>query len=76
MNERELLDLKEKIEKAKSKASELKGQHRGLMNTLKSKFECDSIEQAEERLAEMNDEIKGLQAQLGKITKKLESKLN
>jgi len=52
MNERELISLKEDIENAKQKVSELRGERQALMNQLKDQWNCDSIESTEKKLKE------------------------
>ena len=43
MNDKELLELKKKIEISKQKTSELKGKQEVLMATLKKDYNCNSI---------------------------------
>ena len=52
MNEQELLELKEEIDQAKQKYSELKGRLTFLMKQLKEDQGCTTIEQAEKKSAE------------------------
>ena len=43
MNEKQLLELKEEIEKAKNKLAELKGRKEYLLQELKDKWGCESL---------------------------------
>lgn len=63
--ENKLLDLKQKIERSKTRVSELRGQQKQLMNQLKKEWNCATLDQAEEKITELerqtdeiNDEIK------------------
>ena len=46
MSDKELLELKKKIETSKQKASELKGKKEVLMGTLKKDYNCNTIGEA------------------------------
>jgi chromosome segregation ATPase len=70
----ELLDLKDEIEKAKQDLSEFKGQQKALMTQLKSEWGCISIEQAEKKLSDMDDELALLDSQIEKGIKEIEEK--
>jgi len=74
MDERQLLDLKEKVDNAKSAVSEFKGQQTALMNQLKTDWKCDSIEGAEEKLKEMETEIASIERKIEKGVKELKEK--
>jgi len=57
MNEQDLFELKEDVEEAKQKVSELKGERQALMKQLKEEWDCDTVEQAEEKIKKMESEI-------------------
>lgn len=57
MTEKELLELKEEIEEAKEKSSELKGEKQALMKRLKEEWDCKSVKDAEKLISEMEKEI-------------------
>ena len=57
MTEKELLELKEEIEGAKEKSSELKGEKQSLMKRLKEEWDCKSVKDAEKLISEMEKEI-------------------
>ena len=46
MTEQQLLDLKERVEDAKTQVAELNGQQTALMNQLKNDWGCKTIEEA------------------------------
>lgn len=75
MNEQELLDLKEDIDQAKQKHSELKGRKEFLMKQLKEDWSCTTVEQAEKASAKMEKEIETLNEQIKKGTEELQEKL-
>ena len=74
MDEKELLELKEDIEDAKSKVSELKGTHKHLMNQLKEDWDCTTVEQAQKKVEKMENEISTLSTQIDAGVKELNEK--
>lgn len=74
MNEQQLLDLKHQIDQAKSKAAELKGEQKSLMQQLKKDWECDTIAQAEKNVKEMEKEITTLDDKIKKGVEELEER--
>jgi len=74
MDERQLLDLKKKVDDAKSAVSELKGQQTALMNQLKTDWKCNSVEEAEKKLKEMETNIASIERKIEKGVKELEEK--
>ncbi len=72
MDKNELLELKEKIEKSKTKLSELKGRKLTLMDTLEKEWGCKTVKQAERKLDTMKQEIKELETKKEKGIKELE----
>lgn len=76
MKEKELLELKEKVDDAKSTVSELTGQKNALMKQLKEDWDCKSLEAAEDKLKEMERNISILEKKIEKATKELEEKYN
>ncbi len=67
-----LLNLKQDLEEAKSKRSELQGQLKGLMKQLKDEFELDSLGEAQERIEELNEQLDALQNKLNTELEKAE----
>lgn len=76
MNEHDLLELKEKIETAKTKVAELKGSEKQLMKDLKVDWECITIDEAEKKVSKMEKEIETLNQQIKDGTAELEEKYN
>lgn len=74
MTEKELLDLKERVDDAKTKISELKGQQTALMNQLKTDWKCNSIEEAEKKLKTMEKEIATIEDKIKEGVEELEEK--
>jgi hypothetical protein len=66
MNENELLNLKKKIDIAKSSVAELTGRKNYLMQELKETWQCKSIKEAQNLLDKFQADIK-------KISEALES---
>ena len=74
MNEQDLFKLKERIDDAKSKVSELEGQRKHLMKELKEQWSCTSVEAAEKKVKTMEKEISTLTINFDKGTEELEEK--
>lgn len=72
INEKQLLELKEEIEKAKSKLAELRGRKEYLLQELKDKWECESLEEAQNKIDSLNDEINNLETTIEKEIEELE----
>ena len=75
MNEQDLFRLKEDVEEAKQKVSELKGERQALMKQLKEEWDCDTVEQAEEKIKEMESEIGTFSEDIETGMKQLKDKL-
>lgn len=76
MNEKELLKLKERIDKAKSKVSELKGKRDYLLQELKRQWDCDNIKQAQEVVHTLEEDITALNQQITDRLIKLEEQID
>ena len=74
MTEQQLLDLKENVAEAKQKVSELTGQQTVLLNQLKTDWDCKTIKEAEDKLAEMEKNISVIDKKIEKGIKELEKK--
>lgn len=57
MTEKDLLKLKEKIEKAKTQMSETKGIEKTLMKRLKDEYNCKDLSEAKIKLKSIEKEI-------------------
>jgi predicted nucleic acid-binding Zn-ribbon protein len=71
-NERKLLDLKQDIDKAKTNVSQLEGQKAQLLQTLKNDWKCNTVEEAEVKLKEMEKECEDLNTQIDEGVAKLQ----
>ena len=76
LDEKQLLKLKEQVEDAKSKVSELKGHKQALLKQLKDEWACNSTEEGDKKISSLLDEIKTLNEKIDKGTKELEEKYN
>ena len=72
MDEKQLLELKERINVSKSKLSELEGRKQVLMGTLKDKWSCTTITQAEVKMKTLEKDISELEEKKQKKIRKLE----
>lgn len=75
MNEKDLIQLKEKITKSKNVVLKLEGEKEGLMKTLKNDWECNSIDEAETKLSAMEKDLGKQQKNIKDKIKMLETKL-
>jgi hypothetical protein len=76
MNEKQLLELKEKITTAKSEVNKLQGQQDYMLKEFKTNFGCSSIEEAKEKSSEFTTEINKLTKQINTGLQKLEEQIN
>lgn len=74
MNTKELLELKDKIEKGKTRLNELIGQKKQLMKQLEEQFNCNSIEEAENKLEKQKIEIEQLDEEIAENENTLRNK--
>lgn len=65
--EAKLLQLKEDIDKAKAKISELKGKEAYLLQELKEKFGCSSVDEAKNKLGILQNEMETASSKLDKL---------
>lgn len=72
MDEKDLLDLKEEIEEAKNEVNQLKGQRNGLLESLAEDWKCDSVDEAEKKVAKLKKEIDKMDAKIQKGITKIE----
>lgn len=74
MNEQQLLKLKEDIDQAKSKVSELKGRQQSLNEQLSEEWNCSSVKEAEAKVKKLEKEITDLDNKINEGIKELEEK--
>jgi len=64
MNERQLLNLKEKIDESKIAVAELKGKQDHLVGELREQWQCKTVEEAEAQLKSMQGEAEKIDGQI------------
>jgi peptidoglycan hydrolase CwlO-like protein len=74
MTQKELLALKEEINKSKTTISEMKGKLSYLMQTLKDTYGCKTVEEAETKVKVLEKKILALTNQIETGTTELEEK--
>lgn len=70
--ERKLLDMKEQIDEAKMKVAESKGALDELHKRMKTEFKVSNINEAQKLLADMQNRIQTIEADILKMTEDLE----
>jgi len=76
MNERELMKIKEEIDVAKSKVSELSGKEEYLLQELQDHWKCSSIGEAKVGLQKLEKEINELNLKIEQGIIDIEEKYN
>lgn len=74
MKAKDLLKLKTSIDEAKSTQARLEGQRQGLLDQLKTSFKCDTVEEAEQKLANMKKKNEMLNRQIEEGLEEIEKK--
>jgi hypothetical protein len=74
MTEQQLLDLKKKVDRAKTTVSELEGQRKAQMKQLSDDWGCKTVEAAEKKVESMSNDIETLDKQIKKGIEELETK--
>ena len=75
-NEKQLLDLKKRVEEAKTTVSELTGHKQALVKQLQTEWDCKTIEEAEKKLSTMEKEVQKIDLQIKQGIQELESNYN
>jgi predicted transcriptional regulator len=76
MTERELLDIKANIEKAKAKVSELNGKRQYMMDALRTEYDCKTVAQAQDKAEELAKDAAGTQKKIDKKMADIEERYN
>lgn len=76
MTEKELLELKQKIDNAKTKVSELTGKKKYLEQELKTTWGCNSIKDAQALQERLEKESADLTSQIETKVKELQGRYN
>jgi hypothetical protein len=74
MTERQLLEAKEKVDKASRTVSELTGEQTALMKQLKEETGCKTLEEARTILKTKKRELDAIDDEIEKCSEELESK--
>jgi predicted nucleic acid-binding Zn-ribbon protein len=74
MDERQLLDLKKKIDSAKSESDKLKGRKEHLMGELDKKWGCTSVKEAEKKLSKIKQDIEALEHEIDRGVEEIEER--
>lgn len=72
--EKELLELKEKVDKAKSQLSEAKGRKEYLVQQLQDDWDCTTVKQANKLLEQMENDLEQLDEQIEEKMEEIEEK--
>ena len=73
MNNEELLRIKQKIETAFTESAELKGELKGVLQTLKEDHQCPNIEGGEEKMDELSTSVNSLKKEIEEKVDELQS---
>ena len=76
MTEHTLIELKNKIEKAKTKTAELKGRKKLLEEQMKKQWGCDSIQDLRRLLQEKKEQQVKIEEKIDTLSKEIEEKYN
>ena len=76
MTPEELLELKEKIDTSKTNVAELEGRKKQLNEDLKKNWKCDTLEQAEKKVDDMQEDIDEKNKTINEKTTALEEQLD
>ncbi|HQF50822.1 MAG TPA: hypothetical protein PK588_08655 [Paludibacteraceae bacterium] len=76
INERELLELKDKINKAKPLVAELRGKRDYLLKQIKEEYQCTSMEQILQKEEELEKEIEEINQKIQQNIKKIQNDYN
>lgn len=76
VDEEKLLELKQKMDTARTAVAELTGQRKSMMNQLKDTWGCKTLEEADKKLEKMTKEIKELDEEIKKRSAEIEEKYN
>ena len=76
MTENELLQLKKKVDEAKTTVSELRGELTAGMKQLKDEWKQPTVEAAKKKLKSLSTEIEDLDAKIAEHAEELETKFD
>ena len=76
MKEKELLQLKAKIETAESSVQQLKGRKKELLVQLKEDFKCENLKESKSKRKELENELETIKEKLESKVAEIEKKYN
>ena len=76
MTKRQLLELKEKIDVAKSEVATLKGRQDYLIQQLQEQWDCKTVKMAEKKVEELQVSFDNIDIEIEKGINELKSKYN
>ena len=74
--EQTLLKMKKEIESAKTKKERLEGQLEAIMNSIKDKYNCKTLKQAQKKLDKWYEDLTKLQEEHEQNVQQLEKEFN
>jgi len=75
MDEKQLLELKKKIEKAQGEKSELQGSLKHLQKQLKEEWNCSTVEEAQTKLEDLYDQKQQIEKTIDTLSRELDDLL-
>lgn len=75
LTKQDLLDLQEEISDAKTSTSEFKGQQTAVLKQFKDEHDCNTVEEAEEKVETLDKNIASLDKKIKRFSTELEEQL-
>ena len=75
LTKQQLLDLQEEISEAKTATSELKGQQTAVLKQFKDEHNCNTVEEAEEKVESLDKNVTVLDKKIKRFSAELETQL-
>ena len=75
LTEKQLFELKNKIEESNNSLNQLTGQKQALLNTLKTEFKCKTVEDAQSKIESLESEAGDIISKITKLSEKIEFQL-
>ena len=72
---KQLLQIKDEIDTAKSEINKLEGKHASLLEQLKDQFGCKTIKEADKMMVDLTSKIEELETQIEEGTTELQEKI-
>ena len=75
MTTEELIELQEQIEQRKTQKAQLEGERNAIMKQLKEDWDCKTVKQAEQKIAEKQEVLEKLEEEIATGLEELETNL-